>query len=134
VLFFFVVFFVMLEFPFFVIIYGKPDFWPMVVNLLGFALASCTYLAIGLFASSLTESQIASAMIGFFLVMFFLFVSMVSDGMTGSLGTWLADLSINKRLEDFYRGILDLSNVFFFVALSFTFIFLTIRRLEWKRW
>ncbi|MEI7904668.1 MAG: ABC transporter permease [Candidatus Firestonebacteria bacterium] len=134
ILFFGVVFGIMLQFPAFVLIYGKPDFWPMVSCLLGFVLAACTYLAIGMFASSLTESQMGSAMIGFALVIFFWIVSIISDNIAGPAGNWLGNLSMSKHFIDFLKGIVDAGNVFFFVALSSLFVFLTIRRLEWKRW
>ena len=133
-LFFGVLFGITMEFPLFALIYGKPDFWMMMACLLGFVLAAGTYIAIGMFASSLTESQMGSALIGFALVILFWIISSVADNMSGPVGNWLGTLSISKHFIDFLKGIVDLGNLFFFAALSFVFVFLTIRRLEWKRW
>ncbi len=134
VLFFGVLFLISLEFPIFLLLYGKPDIPVMLVSLLGFALVGCTLISMGMFASSLAESQVVSAIIGFALVIVFWVMEFFSSAVSGSVGNWLATLSLSKHLESFSKGVLDGGDVFFFAAMSFMFVFLTIRRLDWKRW
>ena len=50
--------------------FGTPDIVPILVTLLGFILFCMAYISFGIFASSLTESQVVSAVIT---VAFFLF-------------------------------------------------------------
>ena len=133
-LFFGVLFFISLEFPVFLMIYGKPDLPAMLASMLGFLLVGGTLIAMGLFASSLAESQIVSAIIGFALVIVFWIMEFFSSAVSGSVGNWLATLSLSKHLESFNKGVLDGGDIFFFLAMSFMFVFLTIRRLDWKRW
>ena len=115
-------------------LYGKPDVPVMLASMLGFILFGGTLIAMGLFSSSLAETQIVSAVIGFALVLIFWVMEFFSSAVSGSVGNWLATLSLSKHLESFNKGVLDGGDIFFFLAMSFMFIFLAIRRLEWKRW
>ena len=46
----------------------------------------------------------------------------------------ILSLSFMSRYEDFVSGILNISNVLFFVSIAVVFIFLTVRVLERRRW
>jgi len=51
---------------------------------------------------------------------------------------WLLNLaekiSFDIRYQDFYKGIIDFSNIVFFGGIAFLFIFLTVRMLDKRRW
>lgn len=104
-------------------------------NLIGISLLGAALIAIGLLISSLTESQMIAA-IGGFAAMFFVFMI---DGIAGLMPfDWLKDavqsLSFQTRYQDFTSGILDYSNILFFISICFVFNFLSVRILEKKRW
>jgi ABC-2 type transport system permease protein len=104
-------------------------------NLFGILLLAASLISIGLFISSLTESQMVAA-IGGFAAMFFVFMI---DGIASIIPiTWISNifekLSFMTRYQDFTSGILDFSNVLFFVSVVVIFNFLSVRILEKKRW
>ncbi|MFH1824535.1 MAG: ABC transporter permease [Candidatus Firestonebacteria bacterium] len=134
VLLFLVMFLLILEYPIFVLIGGSPDIGPMLSALLGFVLISATCLAVGTFASSLTENQLVSAVIGLGLILLFWLIGMAGDSIGGSVGNFVSSLSIIKHFDDFVKGVIDLGNIFYYLAMIFFFLFITVRRLEWKRW
>lgn len=106
-------------------------------NLIGIVLLGGALIAIGLFISSLTESQMVAAILGFATM----FMIMMIDGFVSTLSTQstflakiLSNLSFMTRYRDFTSGILNLSHVVFFVSVMAIFNFLTVRVLEKKRW
>lgn len=104
-------------------------------NLLGIILLGGSLISIGMFISSLTESQMIAA-IGGFAAMFFVFMidSIASIMPVAWLGAIFEQLSFLTRYNDFTSGILDFSNILFFLSVVVVFNFLTVRILERKRW
>ena len=108
------------------------SFWG---NLLGMFLLGAAVIAIGLFISSLTNSQ-AVAAIGTLAasMLIILMDSLASAVSWGWLTTFIGWISFNSRYEPFTSGILNYSNVFFFISVVAIFLFLTMRVLDKKRW
>ena len=104
-------------------------------NLLGIILLGAALISIGMFISSLTESQMIAA-IGGFAAMFFVFLidSIASLIPISWLGDAIKQLSFTTRYNDFTSGILDFTHILFFLSVVVIFNFLTVRILERKRW
>ncbi len=104
-------------------------------SLAGVLLYGMALIAVGLFISSLTESQVVSAVLG--IVVSLLIALMDSFAtMVGSaaLETVVQYISFSGRMESFSTGIFDISNLIFFLSVAFFFNFLTVRSLDKKRW
>lgn len=110
--------------------------WTVVVgNIFGALILGAALISIGVFISSLTENQLIAA-VGSFAVMMFI---MMIDGFASLIpvdfiSNIILSLSFMSRYEDFVAGILNISNVLFFVSIAVVFIFLTVRVLEKRRW
>lgn len=110
--------------------------WLLYINaLLGVLLYGAALISIGLFISSLTESQVVAAVLGIVVSLLIglmdSFASMINNSFISGI---VEKISFSGRYETFSAGILDLSNVVFFVSVAAVFIFLTVRMLEKKRW
>lgn len=104
-------------------------------SLIGTALLGLSLLAIGTFISSITESQIIAAILGIISSLGIMMLDFIGNLFSGSfLTTLLAYLSFTTRYNTFNSGIIDFSNIIFFLSVSALFIFLTIRVHEKKRW
>lgn len=123
-----------LQFPLYLVIFSKPDLGPILTSLLGFLLNGCACIAIGLFASSLSENQLIAAVVGMISVLFFWIIGWVSGLSPGGVGNFFASLSLIKPLENLSKGVINAEDIFYYSALIFFFLFITIKRLEWKRW
>ena len=98
--------------------------------LIGFAL-----LSIGIFISSLTESQIIAAILGIITSLGIMMIDYLGSIFDISIITTICNyLSFVTRYNTFLSGIFDFSNVIFFLSVAALFIFLTTRTLEKKRW
>ena len=104
-------------------------------NLLGVLLYGIALISVGLFISSLTESQVVSAVLG--IVVSLLIALMDSFAtMVGSeaLTKVVQYISFSGRMETFSTGVFDFSNLIFFLSVAFFFNFLSVRSLDKKRW
>ena len=113
-----------------------PDWIVYIGNLVGMLLLGGALIAMGLFISSLTESQMVSAVSSFGAVMFVMLIDTIAGAVNLDLVEDIVTkyLSFYTRYENFSKGILDFSDLLFFVSFAFLFLFLSVRTLEKKRW
>lgn len=116
-------------------VYGQPD-WPVIIgNLIGLILLGAALIAICMFLSSLTESQVIAAVCGFAVSLFLVLVDALVYVVSGSLFKKLFSyLSFNDRYSGFTIGLIDFSNVLFFLSVAVLFVLLTTAVLEKRRW
>jgi ABC-2 type transport system permease protein len=104
---------------------------------LGIFLVGCLFLSLGCFASSLTKSQMAAAMVSFVLGVSIFSVAFLADAIqtpTGWPAQVLTSFALIKQMDDFARGVADVRTIIFYVSLTFFFLFLTLRVIESRRW
>ncbi len=113
-----------------------PDWLVLIGNYVGLILVGGLVVSIGVFISSLTESQIIAAL-GTLAVSLLLMSVDVFATIFSSI-SWITTvtefLSVSSRYNDFTAGLLQYDNVIFFLTLQALFIFLTVRVLDSKRW
>ena len=125
--------------------YGEPVFSEIFIGYLGLFLMGAFFISLGIFLSSLTQSQVISAVSTLAIIFFLWFTSSLSikfanmmDGAFHWLGIfldWLINfLAINNRFADFTLGVLNFVPVFYFVSLTALFLLLTVRVIEKRRW
>ncbi len=110
--------------------------WPVVTgHFVGLFLLGAALIAVGLFLSGLTESQVIAAVLGFVASLFLMLVDALAYVVESPvLQTAFRNLSFNNRYDPFTYGIIDLSNALFFVSFALLFLFLTAASLEQRRW
>jgi ABC-2 type transport system permease protein len=114
--------------------FGMPDLGPIISSYIGLILAGAVFISIGLFASSLSDNQIVSGLVGFGILLFFWLLEMLGTSVGGKLGDIINSLALLKHYEDFNKGVIDTGNLIFYLSLLGVFLFLTIRRVESRRW
>jgi len=106
----------------------------MFVGYLGLFLLSGAFVALGIFASSITENQIVAALISFAGLLLLWMIGYSSSVVGPQAGPILESFSLITRLQDFIRGLIDTSDLVYFLLFMGFFIFVSIRVLEAKRW
>lgn len=115
--------------------FATPDWMIYFGNLLGNLLLGAAIIAIGVFISALTESQLVAAVVSFGAVMVLLMIDSIAASITiESISAFISSFSFTTRQQTFASGILDFSNLLFFLSVTASFLFLTVRMLEKKRW
>jgi ABC-2 type transport system permease protein len=117
-------------------LYGHTDKGPIACGYLGIVLVGALFIAVGLFCSSLTRSQVVAAVASSALLFTTTIVPWYVAGRATLGDFWrnVADQSVLRRYEDFSRGVIDSGNVVFFIAATVLFLFLTVKVLESRRW
>ncbi len=123
-----------LLFPLVLAYYGDPDWGVMFTSYLGLIGVAAGFSAAGLFASSLTDDQVAAGLLGIVLLLPFWLVGRAEALLPETWADAIRPLSVLVHLDSFNRGILDTADIFYFVAFAGTFLFLTFRSLESRRW
>ena len=113
---------------------GGVDWGQIALGYLGFWLLGNAYLSLGIFISSIADSQIVSAMATFGCLLIFWILDWVSGVTDGFWAHFFSALSPLEHFREFTLGILDLSHVTYFVFFHFYFLFLTLRSIETRHW
>ncbi len=115
---------------------GKPDLGPIIGGYIGAILMGGAYLAIGLFASSLTENQIVAFIIGivFCFGLFIIGENFVLLRIPSKLAAIFSYLGLGYHFESIGRGILDSRDIIYYLSVIGFFLFMNIRSLESRKW
>ncbi len=133
VLAFFLVLLVMLALmPLALLVGADLDLGKLVGGLLGLSLLLGAFAAAGLFMSSLTEQPTVAAVSSFGLLLLLWIVDWAGSSGTEGSGV-LAYLSVLRHFESLLRGIFDSTDVVYYVLFIFTFVVLTIQRMDRDR-
>jgi len=115
--------------------YGSISLGEVFVNYLGFFMTGCCMIAVGLFISTQTESQVTAAIATFgAILLIYLMDSIVSVISINFIGVVLEWLSLFSRFSDFTNGILNISSTIYMITFSAVFLFLTVASVEKRRW
>lgn len=107
----------------------------MIAIYLGFFLLGCAFIAVGLFFSSLVESQIVAFILTFVAILLLMLMdSIISIIPIPVIPTMLSWLSIFQRFTYFQNGLISLAAVVYMISFCGVFIFLSVRMIERRRW
>jgi ABC-2 type transport system permease protein len=104
---------------------GPVDHGAVWSGYFGTLLISSVYIAIGLYASSVTNNQIVAFLLSLFIGVFFLIIfDVLASNATGFLGELFSFLSISTHYESISRGVIDSKDIIYFLSLTFLGLFL----------
>jgi ABC-2 type transport system permease protein len=104
---------------------GNLDTGGVICGYLGLIFMSGVYISIGLFASSITQNQIVAFLIALFAGIFFhLIFDLLAGSAIGLTGQVFNFLSLRTHFESISRGVVDSSDLIYFLSLIFIGLFL----------
>lgn len=98
--------------------FGNPNIQVLLVAMLGFLLVSGAAIALGMFASSITENQIIAGIITIAFLVMSLFIPDLGDG--------FPDFSIIDFYQKFPSGVISLTELVGAVSFALMFIAFTV--------
>ena len=118
-----------------VAIFGTPAWASILGCYIAVLCAAAVFVAMGMFLSSLTESQLIAAVLSFALFLGLYVADMLSYSLDSSSlpGMLLSWLSIFTRYDSFMSGQCSFGNLIYFLSLTGLFLYLTARVLERRR-
>lgn len=107
------------------------------IAVFGFALYGLTCIAVGLFVSSLTESQIISAVLTFGALFVGYMMSSITDLISSSgnvLTKILGCYDLRQPMQNFFDGCFSVSGLVYYLSMICLFLFLTTQSIQKRRW
>jgi ABC-2 type transport system permease protein len=111
-------------------IYGNPSAKPLLANAVGLLLYGAALLALGMWFSTFTRNQIIAgvvSMVAFLVLYIFNWPSMFMDNKVVQI---MASMAITTHIENFSKGVIQLSDVVYYLSVVILGIFLTARSVE----
>lgn len=115
---------------------GNVDSGGVWGSYLGLVFLASAYVAIGIFASVITSSQVVAFLLSV-LLCFFLFSGLHSLGsfkLFGALDGYIIAAGMQSHYASLSLGLIDSRDVVYFLALSVLFLFLTELMLKSRKW
>lgn len=115
--------------------YGSVDWGPVASGYLGVLGIGSVFLSAGLFASSLSRSQLVAALLTFVILIPLFTFGLVENLVNAeSAKAMLGYLNLWQHMEDFGRGIVDSRRLVYYGTATILFLFLATRSLSLKKW
>lgn len=111
-------------------VFGKPDFGPLIGGYLGALFLTASFSAIGLFATSLTKNQIIAFFIAFAICIVFTMISNFLIFMPASVVSFFDYFCAWRHFDSISRGIIDTRDLVYFISLTALFFVLTVQTLK----
>ena len=116
-------------------LYAEPYTSMIVGNYVAFFLVGSSFIAIGLFMSSLTENQLAAAISTVGILLFLLVMNFANSVIDLYIFRYVINwLSIFARYQNFSAGVFDYNALLYYASVCFVFLFFTVRVYERRRW
>ena len=106
----------------------------VLLGYLGLFLMGSAYMAIGLFISSLTESQVVAALITFVVLLMTWIIGWTASEAEGWVRDTVTYLASVTHLDSFSKGTLELKDMVYFLSIIVLGLFATNRAVEAHRW
>ncbi|MCD6288837.1 MAG: ABC transporter permease subunit [Candidatus Hydrogenedentes bacterium] len=114
--------------------YGDPEIGPMLVGHLGLWLMGVSFISLGIFISSLTESQVVAAVGGLGSLLLLWVISWAGERAGQGLRQLFEQVSIYYHFGNMAKGVIETNDIVYYVMFTVLFLFLTTRSLESKKW
>ena len=121
-------------YPLVLALYGNPDLAAIGSAYLGVVLLGASLLSLGVFTSSLTRSQVIAAVLGVAGGVSLWLLDLLKPIMNTEAQNLISFLTPSGHYYSFVRGIIDTRDVFYYVSVTFCFLFLAGQVLESRRW
>lgn len=123
--------------PLFLCAFGKASLKISYVAILGYWLYGLSCIAISVFISSLTESQVISAVLSFLALFAGYLMNSICNAVstTGNIFTKiLRCYDLTSHMDNFFNGCLDVVGIVYYLSLIAVFLFFTTQSIQKRRW
>lgn len=124
-------------FPLIITPFGKVNYSESYLSIAGYFLFGAACIAVGVFISSITESQVIAAVISFIM----LFLTFLMGGIVSILTTsgdnpakLLSAFDFLSRLDNFMTGIFDIKEAVYYITVIVLMLFLTYQSIMKRRY
>ena len=115
--------------------FGNVQMGLLLGNVFAILLIGMAFIAVGVFVSAITESQLSSAILTIGILLGFVAISAISDYIpTEWLRFAISSLSVFYRYQNFAHGVFDIAALVYYISITALFLALTVRSVDRRRW
>jgi ABC-2 type transport system permease protein len=115
-------------------VFGNPEVKPLLTSYLGLFLLGGSFLAIGLFISTLTSNQIVAYIVTFSVFLLLWIISWIGSFSSGFVAELTSYLSVIEHFDDFAKGVIDTTHLIYYLSLITFGLFMTAKSVDTERW
>ena len=116
-------------------VHAQPSAALIFGNLFALILVGMAFLAIGIFISTLTESQLAASVITISVLLLFLVIGFLNSFIGAPwLRFIISGISVFTRFSNFANGIFDVAALVYYLSITAVFLFLAVRVYDRRRY
>ena len=123
-----------LHYPYFMLRWAEPDVGILLSSYLAVFLLASTFVAVGLLASTLARSQIVALLSSFAVLLVFWVMGVGEGAVDAGWRDWISDLSMLPHAQPMLRGLIQGSDLVYFLSVNMLLLFAAQQRLELERW
>lgn len=123
----------MLTYSFTLYLLSTPDTGHIIGTYLSLLFTSYMFLSAGIFASSLSSSQITAFIIGFAISFFFFIMGKVTIFVPVILQPLTTYIGVDSHISNMARGVIDFKDIVYYLSVTFVFLYLTTLKLKGMR-
>ena len=117
------------------VIHIGPSSARVIGCLIGITLIGAAFIAIGIFVSSLTENQLASAVITIAIILVMLLLASINSQIDSYAVRVVLDwFCVLSRFAAFTNGYIDYAAIIYYISITGVFLLLTVRVYDTRRW
>ncbi len=121
--------------PLLILVHGKIALGHILIGYVGLTLLGGAVLAIGVFATALTQHQLVAAAVSSLITATFFLMEPLASRVGPPFGRFFAALTIHGRhWAGFETGTLHLRDFVYYLAMTYFFLFAATKVMEAKRW
>ena len=113
---------------------SPPEWKPVATGALALLLVGASFIALGLFLSTLTRNQIVAGILGFSLALVFWIFSWFDQPTAATWEKVVAYLGVTTHMDDMAKGVIDLKDVVFYLSVIAFGVFAAHQSVESQRW
>lgn len=115
---------------------GEPDKGMIWAGYLGTLFLGASYIAIGLWVSSITKNQITAFLLALVAIFAFYIAgsSFILDTMPGAVAFLGKSLSLATHFNSILRGVLSLKDLVYYISVILFFLFMNVYAVQNRRW
>ncbi len=113
---------------------GQPDMGPIISSYIGLALMGGMFVSVGLLMSALTKSQVVAGVLGIVALVILFFVGYAVSGTDVWYAAAFQYIGTYGHWESFTKGLVNTSDVVYYITLTALCLFITVRVLESRKW
>ncbi len=117
-----------------IMVLGEPDLGMLLTSYIGLVLMGASYVAVGIFASTISGNQVVSFIIAFLIIFALWLINKFLVLIPPPMVPFLQYMSIDYHFNNISRGVLDSRDIVYYLSLVVFMLSLAKLSLESRKW